>query len=160
MQEATAITVLKDFKFRVEINGLECALVQEFNPGSRSHGVAEHAGGGQNFTVKEAGMIKYNDAVLKMVVPIEGPGKRYFYDWMNQAQDPSTGNGLSPKEYRRNFSVYEEDNSGTPVRVWEYYMAFPSSFDLGNKSAHSVDKNVIDEIRITYSYYKMRTFND
>ncbi|MGC8718129.1 MAG: phage tail protein [bacterium] len=160
MQEATAVMALKDFKFRVEINGLECALVQEFDPGARTHGVSEHAGGGQNFVVKEAGMIKYADAVLKMVVPVEGPGKRYFDEWMNQAQDPATGNGLSRKEYQRNFSVFELDNDGAPVRVWEYYMAFPSHHNPGNRSALSIDKNVIEEIHITYSYRKMRSFND
>jgi len=160
MQEATAISRLKDFKFRVEMNGLECALVQDFNPGARTHGVSEHSGGGQNFAVKEVGMIKYADAVLKMVVGIEGPGKRYFDDWMNQGQDPQTGHGLQPKGYRRNFSVFELDNTGAPVRVWEFFMAFPNNYDPGAKNSLSTDKDVIEEVHIAYSWRRMRTFMD
>lgn len=102
---ATAISRLKDYKYRVEINGLDCAMIQSFDPGDRTHGKSEHASCGMNFTVKEVGMIRFGDCTMTTVVPLEGDGKFYWEEWMNQGQDPSTGNGRLAKHYMRNFSV-------------------------------------------------------
>ena len=154
--DATAISRFKDFKFRLEINGLPAALVREFNPGDRSHGITEHAGAGQNMPYKEVGMIRYGNATLRNVLPIEGPGKVFFENWMNLAQDPTTGDGGLPKAYQKNFSLYELMPDGSPGRTWEFKQAFPVRYNIGNKNAMSDNADVIEELEIAYTRREMR----
>lgn len=153
--EACAIPRAKEFKYRVEFNGLPVSLCAEFDPGERTHGVTEHMGAGQNFACKEVGHIKFANAHMKMVVPLEGEGRDFWESWMDQAQDPSTGNGGMPANYRRNFSMYELKPDGNPSRVWEFYGAFPVSYKPGNRSSQG-DKDVIDDISIAYAWREMR----
>lgn len=147
---------LKEFKYRVEFNGLPAFLIQEFDAGERAIGVTKHAGGGQNFASKEGGFMEYHDAVLKMVIPVSGIGKFYFDKWMDQVQDPATGNGLPAPAYRQTFSVYEMDNDGKDVRITEFYRAWPSHIKPGNRHSMQQDKDVIEEVHITYEYRKGR----
>jgi phage tail-like protein len=154
--DARAINRLKEFKFRVEINGYPAALCHEFNPGERSHGVSSHAGAGQNFAVKEVGMINFGNCTLRQVVPLEGPGRHYFDTWMNQGQDPMTGNGGIPADYARNFTLYELDPYGNPSRAWEYYGAFPVRYVPGNRNAQSDSADVVEEIELAYSSRDLR----
>jgi len=158
--DATAISRFKEFKFRLEINGLPAALVREFNPGERSHGISEHAGAGQNFPYKEVGMLHYGNATLRQVVPLEGPGKVFFEQWMNLGQDPSTGNGDIPKVYMKNFSLYELLPTGDPGRVWEFKQGFPVRYNLGNRSNMSDNTDVIEEVEIAYSRREMRVLGN
>jgi hypothetical protein len=154
--DATAINRLKEFKFRVEINGYPAALCHEFNPGDRTHGITTHAGAGQNYAVKEVGMITFGNAVMRQVVPLEGPGRQYFDAWMNQGQDPMSGNGGRPADYMRNFTMYELDPMGNPSRAWEYKRAFPVRHVPGNRNAQSENKDVIEEIEIAYTKRELR----
>ncbi len=154
--EAHVVPRQKEFKYRVEFNGYPIAYVQSFSAGERTIGVTEHAGGGQNHVSKEGGMNKYADAVLKVVVPIEGVGLNFWEDWMNQVQNPTTGNGLNPSQYWRNFSMYELRPDGTAVRVWEYYRSFPSHMKPGERTATAADKDYIEEIHISYEFREMR----
>lgn len=157
--EAIAVSRLKEFKFRVEINGFPVALVQDFDPGQRSIAVVESAGAGQNHPVKEAGMMSFGNAILKNVVPTEGMGKTFWENEMNRAQDPATGNGSPPSAYWFNFSMYELDNAGNPVTAYEFYQAFVTSLKPGNRSAVTKDKNVIEEVEIAYTSRQKRSIN-
>jgi hypothetical protein len=154
--EACVIPRLKDFKYRVEINGLEAAMVQEFEPGTRTHGVTVHAGAGQNHVCKEVGMIGFSNALMRTVVPAEGQGRTYWEEWMDQGQDPMTGNGLMPKQYMRNFSVFELAPDGSPARVWEYYRGFPVSFKVNAKNSLDDSKDVIEYVEIAYTRRDVR----
>jgi hypothetical protein len=153
---ACAIPRLKDFKYRVEINGLEAAAVQEFEPGTRTHGVTVHSGAGQNHVCKEVGMIGFSNAVLRSVVPVDGPGRIYWEDWMDQAQDPATGNGGMPAQYQRNFSVFELAPNGSPSRVWEYIKGFPVSFKVNAKSSLDDSTDVLEFVEIAYNRREVR----
>ena len=154
--EAAAISVLKQFKFRLEINGLPAALVQHFNPGVRTNSVTQHAGAGQNHPAKEVGMLNYGNCTLGIVSPLDGPGRVYFEDWMNLCQDPVTGNGQIPATYLKNFTLYELDPKGDPSRVWEYKRGFPVSFTLGDRHSLGEAANVIEELEIAYESRTMR----
>lgn len=142
---------VKEFKFRVEVNGFPVALVEEFDPGERTIAVVESNGAGQNHPVKEAGMLKYGNAKLRNVVPTEGEGKIFWERAMNMAQDPNTGNGMAPSGYWFNFSMYELDNEGNPVRATEFYQAFVCDYKMGNRSAMTQDKNAIEEVEMAYT---------
>ena len=143
---------LRDYKFRLEINGHNAALVQDFDPGRRTIGVSEHAGAGQNFPDKQAGMQKFADCVIKRVVPIDGTDRSYFEDWMNLCQDALTGNGQIPAIYQRRFSFYEMKPDGTDSSVYEYYGGFPIDISPGNRHGVDQNKDVIEEIHIAYQY--------
>jgi hypothetical protein len=150
---ANAVNRLKEFKFMVEINGFTSAYCHEFNPGERTHGITQHAGAGQNFPVKEVGMISFGNAVMRQIVPLnDGPGAGYFETWMNQGQSPDTGDGGLPSQYMRNFTMYELDPNDNPVRVWNYYNAFPVRHVPGNRNAQSENADVIEEVEIAYSW--------
>jgi phage tail-like protein len=155
--DAYSIEALKEFSYRVEINGLPVAMVQEFNPGSSKIGVSERAGAGQNHVIKEAGMLSFDHATLKSVVPIEGAGLSYWQDWMNQVQDPKTGIGTRPKQYKRNFSVYNIGPDGTPLRVWEFYGGWISEYKPGDLKSKEDKNDVIEEVQITYDHRELRT---
>jgi len=148
--EASSINRLKEFKFRVEINGVPSALVQEFDPGKRSHGVTEHAGAGQNHASKEAGMIKYGNARIKNVVPIDGPGQDMWVKFLNSAQNPLTGNGGNKADYTFVLSFFELLPAGNPVRTWHYYNAWVVDYSPGNRSGLSENKDVIEEVEIAF----------
>lgn len=152
--ESHSLPKMKNFKFRVEFNGLPSFLVEEFDPGERTIGVAKSAGGGQNHVSKEGGFLEYGNATLRMVVPVEGQSLRFWDNWMDEIQDPKTGNGKFPSQYRRNFSLYEAGPDGVDVRVHEFIRAFPVRKRLGNKKAG--DENVIEELHIEYEYYEER----
>jgi hypothetical protein len=153
---ACAIPRLKDFKYRVEINGLEAALVQEFEPGTRTHGVTVHSGAGQNHVCKEVGMIGFSNCVMRTVVPIGSDQRLYFEQWLNEAQNPDTGNGGMPAKYQRNFSVFELGPAGDPVRCWEYYRGFPVSYKVNAKSSLDDSTDVLEFIEITYNKRNVR----
>jgi hypothetical protein len=141
---------VKEFKFRVEVNGFPVALVEEFDPGERSIAIVESNGAGQNHPVKEAGMLKYGNAVLRNVIPTEGNGTIFWERAMNMAQNPATNNGLPPSGYWFNFTMYELNNEGNPVRATEFYQGFVSNYKMGNRSALTEDKNAIEEVEIAY----------
>lgn len=151
-----AHTKLKEFKFRLEMNGFEAAFVQEFDPGRSTIATVEHAGAGQNHPDKEPGMLAFEPATLRTVVPVDGPGRLFFHTWMRECQDAMTGNGLPAEACRRNFSMYELNSQGHPVRVWEFYHAFPSGDTPGNRNALTTDQNVIEEIELTYISREVR----
>jgi phage tail-like protein len=154
--EANALNRLKEFKFRVEINGYPAALCHEFNPGERTHGITSHAGAGQNHVSKEVGMMSFGNCVMRQVVPLEGPGRQYFDIWMNQGQDPVSGNGGKPTDYQRNFTMYELDPAGNPSRAWEYKKAFPVRHVPGNRNAQSENADVVEEIELAYTERELR----
>lgn len=154
--ESKALPRAKEFKFRVEINGFPVALIESFNPGKKTIGVSEAYGAGMNHSYKEAGMLRFDTATLTNTVPLEGAGRRFWEDWMINCQNAKTGNGGNPEDYMQDFSCYEMDNTGTPFRVMEFYGGFISDYDVGDKSASSVDKNVIEKIEITYQSREVR----
>lgn len=153
---ACAIPRLKDFKYRVEINGLEAALVQEFEPGTRTHGVTVHSGAGQNHVCKEVGMIGFSNCVLRTVVPVDSEARLYIENWMDQGQDPITGNGGMPAKYQRNFSVFELAPDGSPSRVWEYTKAFPVSYKVNAKSSLDDSTDVLEFMELAYNKREVR----
>lgn len=145
-----SISRAKEFKFRVEINGLDSVLVQEFSIGKQSIAITEHAGAGQNHPTKEAGGVKFENATLRMVLPLEGEGGRFFLEKMRISQDASTGNGQPPSAYKFVFSLYENNPADAPVRIRTFYGAQIVGFNTNNKSSLGFDKDVIDEIEIAY----------
>ena len=149
-------TALKEFKYRLEINGLNAAVITEAHIGKRSISVVERAGAGQNHATKEPGGMKYANLVLKTVVPDSGPGGLFFYNWMNMCQDAQSGYGQPISACYQNLTLYEMDNTGVDQRITEVWEAFVVDDGTANKVSLAFDKDVIDEIEIAYNYYVKR----
>ncbi len=141
---------LKEFKFRVEVNGFDSLLVQEFSIGKRTIAVTKHAGMGQNHPTKEAGGLEFENAVLRHVVPCSGDSATFWLEKMKLAQDATTGNGQTPDKYKFTFSCYENKPSDHTVRSWTFFGAFVVSDSVTNKNSMAWDKDVIDEVEIAY----------
>lgn len=156
--EAYTIERAKAFKYRVEINGLPGAMVQSFNPGKVSIAETSHASGGQNHLVYEAGMVSFEDATLSSVVPLEGPGLKYWNEWIKQAQNSLNGRGGKPSEYKKNFSVYLMGPSDKPIKVWEFKGAWIKEYTPGAMDSKQDAEDVIDEIVIRYDNREERYF--
>lgn len=151
--EATAIERAKKFKYRLEINGLPVAMVQKAKPGKREVGISEKAGGGQNFPTKEAGMLKYGDVELEVVLPLDGPGRVYFEKWMDKEQDPRTGNGLRPREYKQDFTLFWLRPDGNPLKARHYKGGLVKDIDPGEMDSNDEKDDVIDKMTLAYDWY-------
>lgn len=153
--EAKAIERQKKFKYRIEINGMPVALIQKLSVGKVTAGVTQHAGAGQNHPDKEAGMLTFENVVLTGVVPLEGPGNKFWQRWLDVIQDPDSGNGAVPKQYRQDFSIFDLAPTADPIRVWEYYDGWVCSYDPGERDSMSAEDDVLEEIEICYNYRKL-----
>ena len=154
--KANALNRLIESLFRVEFDGLPNSLVQAFDPGERKLKISEHKAGGVNVTSKQGGDNEYTDAVLKMVQTVEGVDRSFWESWMDEVQNPRTGTGKLPTEYYRNFSVYQLHPDGNPAIAYEFYNAFPSQVKVGELNGNAGDKNVVEEVRITFEYREKR----
>ena len=147
--DAMAIPKLQEFKFMVQVMGMPAALAQSFDPGDRKHGIIKVHGGGMNHAHKETGMIEYEDAVLTVVIPCDGPGMTIFETWANMAANPKTGNADS-NDYGIMITVLELAPNGVPKRAHDFFNCQISVRKLGKREAGSLDKPVIEEMHIAY----------
>jgi len=150
---------VKEFKFRVEVNGFPVALVEECDMGEEQISVVKSAGAGQNHPDKEAGGLEYGDCVLRTLVPTEGPGIDFWNNAIKRAQNPATQSGLHPSGYYFEMTVLELDNTSAPVRITEFHNCFVNVNHPTNRSGLSFDKNAIDEIHIAYEWREQRAVN-
>jgi hypothetical protein len=95
---------------------------------------------------------------MRTVVPVDSDARLYIENWMDQAQDPATGNGGMPAKYQRNFSVFELGPDGTPSRCWEYTKAFPVSYKVNAKSSLDDSTDVLEFMEMAYNKRELRIF--
>ena len=154
--DANAIDRGMKFKFRLEIEGVPAALIQEADLGTTEVAVSEAAGAGQNFPIKQGGMLKFGEFTCKGVVPLEGPGRHVWQKLLDRVQNPKTGNGLRPSQYKIDFSLYDLTPEGDPFRPWEYHGAFVQSYNPGDRDANSDSDDMIEEIVWAYDWRELR----
>lgn len=108
------------FNFLIEVAGIEAAFVEKVQRPKDATEVVEHTQGGANFTIKTAGgAVPYEDVVLEMVVPADSP-ESFAYDWLQRAQNVTTGVIGVPDEYKEILSVHRLDGSGNVVESYHY----------------------------------------
>jgi len=146
----------KSFKYRLEINGYLSALVQKVKMPKIEIGVSEHAGGAQNFLVNEAGMLKFNKITLNNVVPYDGAGREFWWKWLIRVQNPVTGNGMRPRDYKYDCSLYDDDPANVAFRVFEFKGAFISSYDPGERNSLAEKEDIIEEVELTFDWVDLR----
>lgn len=153
-QDGFATPKLKEFNFEVQVNGMPAALTQTCDFGNRKPGIVK-TWGGRGHAHKETGQVEFEDVVLTVVIPAEGPGKDLFEEWLNDAYDPAIGRARTASPHRM-ISIIEYDDQKNPIRGWDYYYCLVSAYNLGKRDRGSVDKAAIDEIHIAYDYRTQR----
>lgn len=100
----------KVFNFRVEVAGIDQFEVQKVTlPEIEIEGV-EH--GDVNYKVKTPGMVTVGDMTFEKLKRLPGSDTD-MWDWLNQAQNITTGGGLLGLDYKRNVVIKEMDSTGT-----------------------------------------------
>lgn len=150
--DAVPIERAKKFKYRLEINGLPVGIIKKVKWGDMEVGVSKHSSAGQNFDTKEAGKLIYHPLTLENVVPLDGPGKAYWFKWMKRIQDPVTGNGMRPSEYKQDFSIYDEEPGGDPIRIFQLKGGFISKYNPGERDSGSDNDDMMEEVTLEYDW--------
>ena len=106
-----------NFRFRVEIDGIEQAGFSECTGLGASIEVLQYREGGEPATVhKLPGKVNYPDIKLKWGIT----DSRDLYDWLNDA--------VKGKILRKNGSVILRDSLGDERVRWNFYEAWPSAW--------------------------------
>jgi len=106
----------KVFNFQVEIDGLVQFEVQKCNIPEPEIESVSH--GASNHDVKTAGRISFGDITLEKLRAVETTND-FGYEWLTQAQNPVTGGGGLPAQYKRNVVIRElAPNNITTINQW------------------------------------------
>lgn len=136
----------KVFNFRVEMDGKDQWEVQEVNIPDTEVEVVEH--GDANSKVKTAGMIKVGDLVMKNLVPLP-LGSDADWDWLMKVQNPTTGSGQLPDEYKKVIIIKQllPDNK-TTVQSWVCIGTFPKKIS-NTPFSRTSSENRIKELTLS-----------
>jgi len=111
------IDPFENFRFRVEIDGIQQAAFTECS-GLGSHiDVVEHRDGAETMIKKLPGLVKYPDIVLKWGIT----ASRELYDWHRSI--------INGQLVRKSGSVILLDADGTEKVRWNFTNAWPSKWD-------------------------------
>lgn len=106
----------KIFNFTIEIDGLVQFEAQKCNIPEPEIERISH--GDTNHDVKTAGRISFGDITLEKLRPVETTTD-FGWTWLMQAQNPVTGGGGLPTQYKRNIVIRElEPNNVTTIAQW------------------------------------------
>ena len=126
-----------NFRFRVEIEGIQQAGFMECTGLGSQIEVVEYREGGENASVRKlAGKVSYPDIVLKWGVT----DSQELYQWHLQA--------IHGNLVRKNGSVVLLDSQGNEKLRWNFFNAWPSKWT--GPTLNAKDNNVaIEELTLT-----------
>lgn len=130
----------KAFNFRLEIEGIDVASVQEVSGIGQTIGKVTHGAG--NSEVYTAGMVKANEVTFKKLRTLLATDN-ILMRWMKSVQNPKTGTGSF--NYKKTVILKEYNHAGIALDTWILYGCFPINFDLGTLSK-TADENVISSM--------------
>lgn len=136
----------KVFNFRIEIEGIDQAEFQTVQLPENGVDVVEH--GGSNYKIKTGGLTNVGTLILGKLraLPL---GDTKAWRWLNQIQNPDTGGGDLPSNYKRTIIIKEMNSFGTvAVNRWVYSGCFPSKISYNELSRTSSD-NTIETLEIS-----------
>lgn len=140
---------LKNFRFRVEVDGISRAGFSEVSGLQRETDVVEYREGGSNETPqKSAGLSKFADITLDrgQIIGSNQGGDDDFYNWAQDVHDTATGgNSL---QYRKDLDIVQYNSLNVEVRRWTIEQAWPKLYkpfsDLqGLGTENSIERLVI-----------------
>ncbi len=127
----------KNFRFRVEIDGIQQAGFSECSGLGSRIAVIEYREGGEPARVRKLpGRISYNDITLRWGIT----NSRELWDWFHAA--------LNGQVDRRNVSIVLMDDAGVDVVRWRAVEAWPARWDGPTLSAMG-NAIAIDSLTLT-----------
>lgn len=141
----------KVFSFAIEIAGVDQFLIQDVKEPEVEVGAVEH--GATNYNVKTAGGVAVSDAELQKIIPTT-IGDRWAWDWMQSAQNPHTGTGGLPSQYKKDVVFKVLNPLGVAIEAYLWEGAWVRKSAKSNRKRGNQNENVIETV--TMSVDKVR----
>jgi len=141
----------KGFNFQIEIGGLNQFLAQKVTIPKVEVEKVEH--GDTNYNVKTPGRVMVDDLVIEKLSSTPATGN-WAWNWLNVAQDTTTGGGLLPLAIKQTVVIREMDATGAvALNTWVLegcWVTSISNSDLDRMSSDNIIETVtmsVDRIR-------------
>ena len=132
------------YNYRIEINGLEIALVEKINIPKEASASVDHAHGGQINTTKTAGKVSFEDMVLEKIMPSEGSDK-FFSNWRTRVKTQGAA------DYKEQIDIFHlgPDDTGSRIDHWQLDGCWPKELDYGDQDGNAESDKVIETVTIS-----------
>jgi len=132
MANATRIDPYLNFKFRVEINGIQTAAFSEVTlPDSTVDAVTYREGTDPNYVRQLSGLTKYGSLSLKKGLT----DSLELYNWFLQVSNKGAGSAGA----RKNISIIMVNDENEDACRWNIINAWPTKYESGGFNASSND---------------------
>ena len=130
----------KNFRFLLEIDGINQAGFREVTVPDSSQDPIEYREGSEPPTVRKLpGLIKYGNISLKWGIT----DSFELYDWRKRVEDGSI------KKERKNVAIVVLDDKGNPAARWEFSQAWPTKYDAPDLNA-TANEIAIETLEIAH----------
>ena len=121
----------RNFRFLLEIDGIEGARFSEVTIPDTSSDVVEYREGNEPTTVRKLpGLTKYGNITLKWGIT---DSMELYEKWRKPVEDGKMGDA------RKNVAIILMDEEGNPAARWEFENAWPSKYDAPDLNAKGTD---------------------
>jgi len=145
--EARPITPRLSFMYRVEIDGLDSALVQSVQIPNRVLETVEHASGGDIYNRGYAAGARVEDLVLEKIKPAD-EDDTWGYDWLRTAANMAENTLGLASQYKKQVSVYHLDVNGDILQEWHFEGCFVKQVALNQNNALNKTDKVVETVTI------------
>jgi len=106
----------------------------------------------KNANFKYKGPVKFENITIRFRDVVGPSVMQKLWDWQRQHYDPLTGCGAYPAIYKKNLTLYMEDECGNPVQQWNYYGCFIADLNGGNLNMEDDGNYATVELSIAYDF--------
>lgn len=139
-------------KFRVEIEGLDVALVNSIQLPEAELEQMEHRASGQSQATKYAsGGLKYGDIELKKIMPAQ-EADSWAYTWLTQAVDPTTFHHGPPASYKRDIQIHHLNGAGAVIQTFNVTGAWCKKIGYDEQGTSETEK-LLQNVTLACDYY-------
>jgi len=140
MAQGQRVDPYRNFKFRVEIDGLTVAGFSECDIPAATVEVIEYREGSEEVTPRKLpGLVKYSNITLKRGVT----NTKEFFQWFRLVVQGKIS------QARRNMSIALLDDEGNEVARWKFRNAWPTKYE-GPKLNARTSEVAIETLEITH----------
>lgn len=101
---------------------------------------------------KYKGSTKFEPMTLEFRDVVGPAVMQKLWNWQREHYDPVTGCGGYPSVYKKNLTLYLEDDCGNPVQKWTLYGCFIINLDGGDLSMNEDAEIATVKLEIAYDY--------
>lgn len=141
----------KQFNFAIEISGIDQFYFQELKTPDVE--IAAVAHGATNHTIKTAGAVTTGDAELMKLIPADTIDD-FAYEWLYRAQNPETGKGGTPAQYKENVVVKRINGAGKTVDRYIWEGAWVRMISTSNFARGEANENIIETVTVSVDRVK------